>query len=69
LTNKPYKFTYDASAVKKYVEPIEYTSDKTTTSGFKVGKWYYNSAEIKAQADATHTPCLFIYSLLGCKPC
>ena len=69
LVNKPYKFTYDASKVKAYVEPIEYTSDKTTKTGFKVGKWYYNARQIKSWADSTHTPCLFIYSLLGCKPC
>lgn len=31
---------------KKYIEPTVYESDKDTTSGFTVGKWYYNAKQL-----------------------
>lgn len=62
-------FTYDSSQVCSYVEPIIYKSDTSTDTNFSVGKWYYNSEQLCAWAREHNTPCLFIYSLLGCGPC
>ena len=53
----------------KYIEPTTYESDKDTTSGFTVGKWYYNAKQLHQHARNANMPCLFIYSLLGCGPC
>lgn len=53
----------------QYFEPITYESDKDTTSGFVVGKWYYNAKQLHQHARNVNMPCLFIYSLLGCGPC
>ena len=78
--NEQLNYAYNSSLVEEYTEPVNYTHlvDKTTTSNFDVanvaasqGKfwWYYNSEPLFAQANSEKTPCLFIYSLLGCKPC
>lgn len=66
--NTEHKF-YNTFNSVEYIDPIIYESDKDTVSNFQVGKWYYKSKELYNHAKATHTPCLFIYSMLGCGPC
>ena len=52
-----------------YVAPQTWESNKTAITNFRVGTWYYNARQIYQYARARNTPCLFIYSLLGCGPC
>ena len=54
---------------RQYQKPTVTESDKETTNNFDKGKWYYNSEQIYNYARQNNTPCLFIYSMLGCGPC
>lgn len=47
----------------------QYRVDKSTTSNFKVGIWYYNAIQLKAFADQHHLPVLVEWSSAGCEPC
>lgn len=48
-TDGSFQYVYDAS---QYDPPArtEYFSDKTTISGFKPGKWYYNARNVYDEA-------------------
>lgn len=43
--------------------------DKTTTSNFKYGIWYYNLRELKAFADQTNQPLFLEFGAKSCEPC
>lgn len=74
-------YVYNPYDLVEYSQPTNYLTavNTTITSNFKTAKqcidasysywWYYNASQLYAQANDRATPCLFIYSLLGCKPC